>query len=1497
MKKTFTKFLAALALLAFFIPSLTMTAEDVTVDFTSLGTQTWSNYTLTSGAVTISTNLGTGSAPTTNNAQYRWNTGNIITISTSNGTLKSIRFTTNSTATYGPQCLSYGGNAITSGGTDYTWTAPSGISSADFTVTSSARLTEIHVTYTTSGGGGGGSSSNTVTYTINSKTSVNVTSGSAPTSSSATYSQTYNTACQMTSGNSMTLTLSGYAGYKIVGLVLSMHSNAPSGTQNKGAGYMSAVAGSTTIASVGSSNSAVTFNNWPGMSNYTNTYTDVTIPLSNSNYVIGDNETVTISINATANSLYCQSFTLTYESASGSNLTASDLAITGDPVALSFDLSNNNDQTIEYTTSSTGEITIEPASPTDYFSYTHTQGVGGGTITVTPLAVTPGAQTITISQDADATYNAGSASFTVSVTKTVTGISGLTSNTAAGTYYVALTNAVVKFVSGNFAYIQDATGAIQLYKSSHGLTAGTVLNETATVSYLLNNGNPRITDISGTTNTTGGNTDPTTVAQGSWNYTFANVLNQYFQITGATITSSNNKYYVSLGGENIQLYKSGSISTLDLTKTYTITGFPTMYNTTKELTIFADPEAEASTGPSITANDVTLVDVATSGSITYSVENPVNNVNLAASVTTGSDWLSIGDPSGANEGTITLTCTGANTNNTDRTATVTLTYEGASDKVVTVTQEKYFAPVESLPFSFDGGKADVANTTGLKQDNLGTDYGSSPKLKFDNSNNTTSVLVLKINERPGTLSFKVKGNPGGNPSVWAGTFYVMTSTNGTTWSELASYNDLPSTATTKTIENIDADVRYFKWMYTKTSGNVALGDIQLTKYVAPTPSITVDPTTVNATVAGGSGSITVTYTAIDTEETPELVWYTTSAASSETTKPDWITSASVNATTLNVDYTISANDGDARTAYVKVYGLDSEANAVLSELITINQAAYVAPSTTYWVQTPLANLTPADVFVIVGTPNSGTNYYSVSNNSNPPAASSIEITNDQGVYKLSSEPATTIQWNISGNATDGYTFYPVGSPTSWLNCKTTADTKNNDCIAIGDGTGTTRNIFNLNEDGYLITDDSYTTRYISYYGTNSEWRGYVNTTNNPAAMTFYKKVTAAVTETTPTISQYTGNDNGWHLIASPVASITPTTDNGFLTNTYDLYYFDQSQATEWVNFKDNEGHTNINPGFDLVSGKGYLYANSADVELSFTGQPYNGNGIVALSYDASATFAGYNLIGNPFNTTAYLANSRDFYRMNDEGSGLIINTNLNGGGNAINAFEGIFVKAEDENDNSVIFQTTDPSLVTSTGNNSSLDITVSQAQTNRGNVIAIDAARIRFGESNKLTKFQLFEGDTKIYFPMEDADYAIVSSDGHGTMPVNFKAKEMGMYTISVETEGIDLSYLHLIDRLTGEDVNLLLDNEYSFIASNNDSEERFILSFTEKGYDAHGNEIFVYQSGNDLIVNGEGELQIFDVMGRMVKNTTINGVEAIAMPQGVYIFRLNENIQKIVVR
>ena len=52
--------------------------------------------------------------------------------------------------------------------------------------------------------------------------------------------------------------------------------------------------------------------------------------------------------------------------------------------------------------------------------------------------------------------------------------------TAEGAFTANLTDAVVTYVNGNNAFIEDATGGIQLYMKDHGLTAGQKINGTVT---------------------------------------------------------------------------------------------------------------------------------------------------------------------------------------------------------------------------------------------------------------------------------------------------------------------------------------------------------------------------------------------------------------------------------------------------------------------------------------------------------------------------------------------------------------------------------------------------------------------------------------------------------------------------------------------------------------------------------------------------------------------------------------------------------------------------------------------------------------------------------------------------------------------------------------------------------------------------------------------------------------------------------------------------------
>ena len=149
-----------------------------------------------------------------------------------------------------------------------------------------------------------GMQAETVTYTITSASAVSTT-GQVPEGSSATFENTYtNNKQQLTKDNSMTLTLSGYDGCTITGITLSMKSN-----KSAGAGSFTAVAGSTIISSI--SGSSFNTPNWNG--SYTQDFVNINPAVTP--YTVLVNETVVLTIAATTNSLYCQSFTITYEPA------------------------------------------------------------------------------------------------------------------------------------------------------------------------------------------------------------------------------------------------------------------------------------------------------------------------------------------------------------------------------------------------------------------------------------------------------------------------------------------------------------------------------------------------------------------------------------------------------------------------------------------------------------------------------------------------------------------------------------------------------------------------------------------------------------------------------------------------------------------------------------------------------------------------------------------------------------------------------------------------------------------------------------------------------------------------------------------------------------------------------------------------------------------------------------------------------------------------------
>jgi hypothetical protein len=373
---------------------------------------------------------------------------------------------------------------------------------------------------------------------------------------------------------------------------------------------------------------------------------------------------------------------------------------------------------------------------------------------------------------------------------------------------------------------------------------------------------------------------------------------------------------------------------------------------------------------------------------------------------------------------------------------------------------------------------------------------------------------------------------------------------------------------------------------------------------------------------------------------------------------------------------------------------------------------------------------------------------------------------------------------------------------------------------------------------------------------------------------------------TKTIEGHEGGSGKWYLIASPIATATnPETVENMIAEQaedYDLYKYNEA-SNMWCNYKPAEG--NLDPGFNLVSGEGYLYANRSDVELIFVGSVVSGSEFeVRLNRTDSAANAGWNLVGNPFSVTAYI--DRPFYTTNNDGSELIDEPISRG----IEPMEGVFVEADEDGD-VLTFTTTAPSK-----NGKGLVLNLSQGHG------VIDRAVVRFDQGRDLHKFQLFESSTKLFIERDGEEYAIVNAEAQGEMPVSFKAEKSGGYTLSFNTEDVAFGYLHLIDNMTGDDVDLLVTPSYSFEARNDDYASRFKLVFATGN---NSEESFAFIGNGQIILQGVDAtttVQVIDALGRiLVSDKGVNAVPTDNMTPGVYVLRLvngdNTRTQKIVIK
>lgn len=397
-----------------------------------------------------------------------------------------------------------------------------------------------------------------------------------------------------------------------------------------------------------------------------------------------------------------------------------------------------------------------------------------------------------------------------------------------------------------------------------------------------------------------------------------------------------------------------------------------------------------------------------------------------------------------------------------------------------------------------------------------------------------------------------------------------------------------------------------------------------------------------------------------------------------------------------------------------------------------------------------------------------------------------------------------------------------------------------------------------------------------------DWRSEGNVILEDGAQLVYGNSFPAIVQ--KRIKAYDADTHAWNLIASPIMEdVVPSIENGFLTeneNGYALYAYNAS-SNQWVDFK--------NAPFTIQYGSSYLYTNALDTILQFNGT-VNGSAEpieVGLSYySAHGDMAGCNFIGNPLPCNALV--DRSYYILNEDSNSLMaiaLSSHT-----PIKPCMGLIVNAKEANE-TVAFR---HEMLEPSEHHGYIEITAAKSSAQD---LVLDNAILSFNDGDDLGKIALFEGAPQVFFTKENKDLAILSIDSTNMQPLKFRVEENGTYTLHFELKDLSLPYLHLIDNITGGNIDLLATPDYTFSANTNNYTSRFKLVFDphysiEEDGPSTGSGTFAYYANGEIHLVMEAQdfssLQVIDLTGRVImKRDATNRVSTSGIAPGIYILRL----------
>lgn len=391
----------------------------------------------------------------------------------------------------------------------------------------------------------------------------------------------------------------------------------------------------------------------------------------------------------------------------------------------------------------------------------------------------------------------------------------------------------------------------------------------------------------------------------------------------------------------------------------------------------------------------------------------------------------------------------------------------------------------------------------------------------------------------------------------------------------------------------------------------------------------------------------------------------------------------------------------------------------------------------------------------------------------------------------------------------------------------------------------------------------------------------------------------------------------------------------FKRNGNSHWHEDQNEENQhlWIDYKytPNGGSSQVrgsdeNNESQFLVGKGYLLSVNDETFLQANGTLNNGTVTYPdVTYTAAAHCPGLNLLGNPYQS--YLdfdefaeVNSISSYSILDEDKQGYVPYAAGSSPNSLTAsryihmHQGFFVvtaasKTVTFNNDMRSATATDASF---RGNERPayplVNLILTEASGNKDYAI-VELGRPDVGGAKKVETLR--SGHAQVYIHYDNEDYSLAFTEsGISSVPVRFRTDADGVFTLNWGTENGTFEYLHLIDNMTGVDVDCLENDEYVFSATTDDYESRFKLVFQYTGVEENDDAStslasFAFFNGDELIVNGEGRLECIDLQGRRLFVTDVYGTQNhVTLPDyasGLYLLHLSNGkqtkVQKIVVK